>query len=95
MNEDEYKKFEEGMALFNEQTKQKLTLMRPVVNQIINNKITDTKSIEKTLDTLLGFVFIGLGKLEFHRLNNFYSTIHPKNAKDYKKIYKEMCEEDY
>lgn len=95
VNEEEYKRLIDGIGLFIKQAEQKLPLIQPTINWIVDNKIHNPRSIEKTLDTLLGFVSIGLGGEEYHKLNDFYSTFSPKNAKEYKKLYKKISGNEY
>ncbi|MEI6731432.1 MAG: hypothetical protein WCK90_01995 [archaeon] len=59
------------------------------VNDIITRKEKDPRIIEPYLDSLLGIVQMGLGEKEFHRLNKYYRTIHPRNARAYDRFYKE------
>lgn len=95
VNEEEYKKQIEGIELFMKQSEQELLPIKNVINWIVTNSIYNPDSIKKTLDTLLKFIFKGLGNEEYHTLNNFYAKFSPKNAKEYKQLYKKMCGKEY
>jgi hypothetical protein len=95
VNEVEYQRLVNEIRLFMKQAEQNFLLVKPAVDWIVEHQITSQTSIEKTLDTILGFVPIGIGIEEYHKLNDFYSTLYPKEAKEYKKLYKKICDEDY
>ncbi len=57
------------------------------INSILAEKRTDIEEIEQILDVLLDYGHLGVGKKEFFRLNNYYATFSPDNAKIYRGFY--------
>jgi len=66
-----------------------LKLIEPAVEDIIKNKSESIEDIERTLDYLLEIIPFGFGEKEFKKLNNYYKTFMPDNAKVYNKFLKE------
>ena len=56
-------------------------------NYIIENKITDIESIERTLDGIMSIGTLDTSIL-FNRLCSYYRNINIESANDYKKLYK-------
>jgi hypothetical protein len=95
VNEKEYQRLVDEIGLYIKKAEQAFLYVKPAVDWIINNKVTNQYRIEKTLDTILGFVQLGIGIEEYHKLNDFYSVINPKEAKAYREIYTKISEEKY
>jgi len=55
--------------------------------ELIATDSTDEMKIELTLDYLLDCLNLGVGKGEFCRLQEYYSTLNPENAKYYEQCY--------
>lgn len=68
--------------------------IRTEVDNLIKNKETSIPQIERTLDTLLDFAFLGYGAEEFQRLNAYYQTVHPEYSEAYSRLFKEYFGED-
>lgn len=64
------------------------------VERIINNKITDTRVIEHTLDDILD-IYTEKGFYLFLKLLLYYRTIDYESAKDYLEILKEFRPDEY
>lgn len=60
------------------------------IDDIILQEVTNTKTIEGLLDTLLDYSQLGFGEAEFRRLNAYYATFQPRYARKYEEFYKEM-----
>lgn len=67
--------------------------LKPLVNDIITNSISNINTIETVLDELLCCYDERCMKL-FLELCNYYSGINKEYAKEYMKFYKEEFEED-
>jgi len=63
------------------------------ISSIIRNQEQDIHSIERILDTLLDYSQLCVGEKSFKRLNKYYASFNPENAKAYVKLYKKMTEE--
>ena len=63
------------------------------IDDIIQKKNKPIRRIEDLLDTLLEYMNFGKGENEFKRLNSYYETFNPEDAKIYEKFYSET-EED-
>ena len=74
------------------QAKQTLPIIDLQIENIIKNKIQNSPQIEKILDTLLDYGYLGVGKKEFDKLNSYYSSFNPDDAKAYERFYKEIGE---
>lgn len=72
--------------------KKQLPIIRKEIDRIIDKKIDSIPIIERNLDLLLGYINLGIGMEEFKRLNDYYSTIHNKNAACYNQFYNELFE---
>lgn len=75
------------------QMKESLTYIRREINFIIKSKSTYGRNIEKILDTLLDYSYLGIGEKEFKRLNKYYSTIDPEYSKRYDEFYNETLDD--
>jgi hypothetical protein len=71
-----------------------MPLLGDRVCYIIENKIEDEYSIEKTLDDLMNMMYLGIGEKEFHRLNDYYSKINKESSDFYEKLEKESFSQD-
>jgi len=63
------------------------------IQYIIRNKNQSSQTIEKILNTLLDYGQLGIGVEEFKKLNNYYASFNPTDAKYYTDSYTESCEE--
>ena len=63
------------------------------IDRIIKNKNSEIREIEKLLDNLLDFGYMGIGKPQFDKLNKYYETLNLKNSNLYSKYYEELLEE--
>jgi len=72
------------------QMENELPYLRQEVSDILKSKSRAVDRIEKTLDILLNYGQMGVGEKEFKRLNSYYASFNPKNAKFYANYYKEM-----
>ena len=66
---------------------------KPLVYEIIANKVTDIDTIEHLLDRLLDNSITEAGSQLFHELCEYYKTINENHAKDYLGFYKEQYED--
>ena len=73
---------------------QNLPVLRASISVIISHKIIDIKEIEHTLDTLLDYTMMGLGKKEFEKLNTYYQKVNADNADFYWRHYRDMLSGD-
>jgi hypothetical protein len=74
------------------QMEKELPYLHQEVSDILESKSRAVDRIEKTLDVLLNYSQMGLGEKEFKRLNSYYASFNPENAKFYADHYKEMNE---
>ncbi len=77
--EDVRKNIEETLPYINDE-----------IQNIISSKNKDEHRVEKLLDTLLDYCYLGMGKDEFNKLNNYYFSFNSKNSKEYEKFYEEI-----
>lgn len=70
-----------------------LPVLNEQIDNLIRNRSKSTKQIEFLLDQLLDYGFLGIGKQEFQKLNNYYATINKKNAQFYHRYYREIQED--
>jgi len=70
-----------------------LPLIDNEIQYIIRNKNQSSQTIEKILDTLLDYGQLGIGAEEFKKLNNYYASFNPTDAKYYTDSYKELYED--
>ncbi len=59
------------------------------INCIIESESRDAKQIEELLDILLNYGFLGVGKSEYYRLNEYYRTFDEEAYNDWKHLYEE------
>ena len=67
--------------------------LRKEVESIIQYKTKSDNLIERTLDTLLDCMNMGLGEEEFNMLNKYYSTVNKSGYRFYQREYKKLKEE--
>jgi hypothetical protein len=91
MEEDLFKNIKQSIDAFQESLKQHLPALEADVNQLINSKSQNTKTIEHTLDTLLSLSNIGIGENIFVKLLEYYKTVDADGAAFY---WKEFDAED-
>jgi hypothetical protein len=72
------------------QMENELPYLRQEVSDILKSKSRAVNRIEKTLDVLLNYGQMGVGEREFKRLNSYYASFNPENAKLYAGYYEEM-----
>ncbi|HLD40385.1 MAG TPA: hypothetical protein VJB13_04555 [Candidatus Nanoarchaeia archaeon] len=68
--------------------------LKVLVGTILEKKVTDKIEIEHTLDTLLDYTMLGLGKEEFERLNDYYGSVNKDHANFYWRHYRDMLGSD-
>lgn len=93
--EEDYKKLVDEQNSVKETLKKEIPEIRRTINWIIDNKIRNRPYIEKTLDKLLTIIMFEVGNFEYHKLNNFYSTIFPQSSKKYKELYEKISGKNY
>jgi len=71
-----------------------MPLITSDIDMIIESGSKDIKRIENLLDILLNYGFMGVGKDEFDRLNNYYKTFDEEAYDDWKRIYEEFLGDD-
>lgn len=67
-----------------------LPMINSDITRIIATHSHDKKHIESLLDILMDYNFLGVGKTEFDRLNEYYKTFDEEAYNDYKRIYEEL-----
>ena len=72
---------------------QNLPLIDKEIDNIQKYHDQSTEKIEYLLDILLDHMQMGVGESEFKRLNAYYQTFNPENAKIYDRVYKEIKED--
>ncbi len=78
-----------------ELSKQQFEMLNIMVNNIINNKVTDYRIIEHVFDLLLDVTYI-LGDQTrnlYYKLLEYYKTIDVLSSMDYEKYYLEIVGE--
>jgi hypothetical protein len=78
------------------QALQQQTLLHytPIVQQIIDTKTTNEKTIEHTLDNILEIACTTDGLALYKKLCRYYWHIHPQATADYINRYREMWEDE-
>ena len=79
-----------------ELSKQQFEMLNIMVNNIINNKVTDYRTIEHVFDLLLDVTYI-LGDQTrnlYYKLLEYYKTIDVLSSMDYEKYYFEIVGEN-
>lgn len=77
------------IADLKQKMEQALPLLSKEIDTIISDHEQSTQRIEAILDNLLDFGQLGVGRTEFERLNQYYSTVNPTYARDYTRLYQE------
>ena len=62
------------------------------IRAVIKSRNQRVDSIEELLDILLNYGQLGVGEPEFKKLNSYYASFNPSNAKFYTDSYKELNE---
>jgi len=75
------------------QIESNIPLVNDELNRIIESRDTSTKRIEQLLDILLDYMYLGIGKPQFKRLNSYYALFNKKNADVYDRFYQELIED--
>ncbi len=83
MEEDLFKNIKQTIDVFQDSLKQHLPAIEADVNQLIDSKNKNTKTIEHTLDTLLSLTGLGIGENIFVKLIEYYKTIDAEGAAFY------------
>lgn len=91
MEEELFKNIKQTIDVFQDSLKQHLPAIEADVNQLINSKNQNTKTIEHTLDTLLSLTSVGIGENIFVKLLDYYKTVNTDGAAFY---WKEFDKED-
>lgn len=71
-----------------------LPLLNDEIELIIKKKDKSIPKIEQLLDTLLGYVHVGMGQAQFKRLNSYYASFCKRNANAYGRFYQEIITEN-
>ncbi len=66
---------------------------KSIINSLINNKVTDSVTIEKCLDRTMD-ILTNKGYDLFMKLCKYYATINQKAAQEYLDIYNELYGEE-
>jgi hypothetical protein len=97
LGEDLYQDNFKGLEKIIKGIKSNIQILMPKIRKdidyIISKNMKDYEFIEEILDNLLNFLYMGSGKEEFKRLNDYYSTINPEFSKEYEKFYDEILKE--
>ncbi|MBU1198897.1 MAG: hypothetical protein KKF46_05700 [Nanoarchaeota archaeon] len=75
------------------QMEENLPYINDEIQALIKNKNQTVDRIEEILDILLNYGQLRVGEAEFKKLNTYYSSFNPTNAKFYTNSYKEMNED--
>ena len=67
-----------------------LPLINSEIDTITIKKDRTVKRIEHLLDTLLNYMYLGVGESEFKKLNRYYESFNKKNADAYNRFYQEL-----
>ena len=70
--------------------KSNLPLLEKEIDSIIENKVKSSEKIEIILDTLLDYLYAGVGESQFKKLNSYYHSFCPEFSKDYENFYSEL-----
>jgi hypothetical protein len=70
-----------------------LPFLENEINSIIKNQEKSHKRIERMLDTLLDYLYMGVGEKQFKMLNSYYESFCPKFSAEYDKLYHETMDE--
>ena len=70
-----------------------IPLLEQEINNIIHSKITSQQHIERLLDALLDYGYMGVGKEQFMKLNSYYATFNQEYSDKYKEFYEEIEKE--
>lgn len=62
------------------------------INSIIENREQSFIRIERLLDTLLDYLYLGVGKDQFLKLNFYYGSFCPEYSENYSKFYHEIVD---
>lgn len=79
----------------NELNRQGVELLRPELDFIIRNKITDTHTVERLLDQLLDYASSDEGLHQFKKLLRYFYPINPESTAFYIYAYHDMYEDDF
>ncbi|MBU0470139.1 MAG: hypothetical protein KKA62_01515 [Nanoarchaeota archaeon] len=80
----------ETLNVIKKQAEENLTSINVEIDDLIKNKIQSVDRIEYLLDTLLDYGYLSVGEQEFKRLNSYYASFNPINAKIYDSFYEEI-----
>lgn len=69
-----------------------LPIIKTMVDEVIAKRITNQVEIEHTLDTLLDYALLDVGKEEFERLNRYYKSVNKHNADFYWHHYRDLLD---
>ncbi len=61
--------------------------IQPEITAIISSESNDVQRIEQLLDTLVSCGQVGVGESQFKQLVDYYATLDPAGAEDYRKYY--------
>ena len=83
VEEELFKNIKQSIDAFQESLKQQMPAIEAEVNQLINSKNQNTKTIELTLDILLSISSLGIGEHLFIKLLEYYKTVDEDGAAFY------------
>ena len=69
-----------------------LPSLQKELDDIIDQKNTDTKAVERLLDSLSSLLYAGMGYQLYLRLLEYYKTIDKEGADFYWTLYKEITD---
>jgi hypothetical protein len=67
-----------------------LPLVNSEIDWIIQSNNQSVQTIEHLLDAILDYSYLGIGEYEFKKLNDYYHTFNPDNAREYSRFYQEL-----
>jgi hypothetical protein len=75
------------------QMEENLPYINDEIHAVIKSRNHGVHRIEELLDILLNYGQLRVGEAEFKKLNSYYASFNPVNAKFYADYYKEMNED--
>jgi len=67
-----------------------LPMLETAVNNLILSATQDIKEIEQLIDVLLDYQYLGIGKVLFFKMLDYYKTIDAVAVAEYLEIYEEI-----
>jgi hypothetical protein len=88
------KNLEDMAASLSALARQAVSSYAPIVESIVQDKSTDIRNIEHTLDGLLDFCFNSEALLLYKKLCHHYYAIDPSATAEYVQAYREMWDSE-